>query len=79
MNDTQSTLDNITMEYHYTILTPEGHCLYLIVNNYVKLYSITYIKHNDLPSGAKRVTFSQFVGTQQKLANSHYENISVCK
>lgn len=79
MNDTQSTLENIIMRYHYTILTPEGDCLYLIANNYVKLYSITYIKHDDLPSGAKRVTFSQFVETQQKLDNSHYQNISVCR
>lgn len=79
MNGTQSTLDNIIMEYHYTILTHEGDCLYLIVNNYVKLYSITYIKHDDLPSGAKRATFSQFVDIQQRLTDSHYENISVCK
>ena len=79
MNDTQSTVDNIIMEYHYTILSPEGDCLYLIANNYVKLYSITYIKYNDLPSGAKRVTFSQFVETQQKLKIAKYENISVCK
>lgn len=79
MNGTQSTLDNIIMEYHYTILTPEGDCLYLIVNNYVKLYSITYIKYDDLPSGAKRATFSQLTNTQRELNNSHYENISVCK
>jgi len=75
----QTTIENTLMSYFYTQLTPEGHCCYLIVNHYVKLYSVTYIHFNDLPSGAKKVTFNHFMGTVQHLTNVHYENVSVCK